>query len=169
MTPQRRAVSAALTVLVLLVSAIGCAANPAVPASASFTENGVTVSAALAGTGHERRLSVELRPMRTGFHIYSIDLPDGGIDGLGIPTRLSVRGSLTALGAPTADRPVRELQLTGLTEQLPVYPDGPVTFVLPVGVTGTESADVVVSYGACSEAQCLVPVHDHVLTLTVGR
>ncbi|ARP73438.1 hypothetical protein LK07_30770 [Streptomyces pluripotens] len=107
-------------------------------------------------------------PQQPGFHLYSIDLPAQGIDGLGIPTRLSVEGDLTATGKPTANRSTLLLRPAGLTTELPVYPNGPVTFTLPVRQTGPHQADVVVSYGACGESHCLVPVKDEVIHLSLG-
>lgn len=107
------------------------------------------------------------RPTRAGFHVYSVDLPEGGVRGLGIPTRLSVRGRLTATGRATANKPVRPLDLPSLGVTLRVYPDGPVTVLLPVRRTG-RTADIVVSYGACSSGTCLAPVTDHVTTVALG-
>ncbi|MFF7329850.1 hypothetical protein [Streptomyces sp. NPDC008150] len=148
----------------------GGAASPARPApGARVTANGVTVVVTLlpAADGG-RELRATFSPRRAGFHVYSIDLPDGGIDGLGIPTRLSVRGGLTAEGRPTADRTVVGLRPAGLPTELPVYPDGPVTFTLPVRPTGSDEADVVVSYGACGASRCLMPVTDEVIRLRLG-
>ena len=139
----------------------GCARSQAqqVP---TFTENGVTVSITVsAGT-----VRAVYRPTRPGFHIYSVDLPARGVAGLGAPTRLRVRGGLVANGRPTADKPVRSLDLPALGVRLPVYPDGPVTVSLPVRRTG-RTAEIVVSYGACSEGTCLAPVTDHVSTVTL--
>jgi hypothetical protein len=139
----------------------GCAHSQALPTTARFTESGVevtiTVSAAM--------VRAVYRPIRPGFHVYSVDLPAGGIDGLGVPTRLSVRGGLTVTGHATADKPVRLLDLPVLNVKLPVYPDGPVTVSLPVRRTG-RTADIVVSYGACSSGTCLAPVIDHVTAVT---
>jgi hypothetical protein len=113
-----------------------------------------------------RELQATFSPQQPGFHIYSIDLPAQGIDGLGVPTRLSVQGSLTALGRPTADRMTRLLRPVGLQTEIPVYPDGPVTFTLPVRQSGGDAAEVVVSYGACSEDTCLMPVSREVIRLS---
>jgi hypothetical protein len=50
------------------------------------------------------------------------------------------------------------LKVQGLGTFLPVFPGGPVTITLPVTRTGSTSAQVVVSYGACSTSTCLLPV-----------
>lgn len=119
------------------------------------------------------RLKVLLVPLSRGFHLYSLSLPDGGEQGLGIPTRLSVRGALEATGAATAEEPTQLLDIAVLGVKLPVYPDGPVTLDLPVrhadagGAAAGTVAQVVVSYGACSSAACLAPVIDEVIPVSV--
>ncbi|WP_344446994.1 hypothetical protein, partial [Kitasatospora nipponensis] len=138
--------------------------DPAARAAA----NGVTVSVTLvAATDGGSAIRATFTPDMPGFHLYSVDLPDGGVDGLGIPTRLSVRGDLTATGSPTAGVSTRLLRPAGLTVDLPVYPDGAVTLTLPVRRTGSHQADVIVSYGACSENRCLVPVRGQALHLAL--
>jgi hypothetical protein len=144
---------------VLLLGGCG-GGHPPRETSTQFSAGGVDVTL----TVRTSTVLATLRPEQAGFHVYSVDLPEGGVDGLGIPTRLSVRGGLAATGPPTADQPVHLLELTGLSTELPVYPDGPVTLTLPVRRSG-DSAEVVVSYGACSASQCLIPVSDHVSSL----
>ncbi|MFA1537781.1 hypothetical protein [Actinomadura monticuli] len=146
----------------LLLLACGCGRQSAPPASAGFTEGGVEVSISVS----ESEVTAVFRPERAGFHVYSVDLPAGGVDGLGIPTRLGVRGGLAAAGRASADESVRMLDLPSLGVKLPVYPDGPVAVSLPVKRTGN-SAEVVVSYGACSAGTCLPPVIDHVTRVTL--
>jgi Disulphide bond corrector protein DsbC len=113
------------------------------------------------------QLEVLFVPPSPGFHLYSLSLPDGGVEGLGIPTRLSVRGALVATGAVTAGEPTQLLDIAALGVKLPVYPDGPVTLALPVRHTDGLTAQVVVSYGACSSATCLAPVIDEAIPLSV--
>ncbi|WP_405497218.1 hypothetical protein [Streptomyces sp. NBC_00096] len=150
----------------LLISGCGTA-RPTGP-TAHSTANGVTVTVALLPTSSgQREIRATFSPGQTGFHLYSIDLPPEGIDGLGIPTRLSVQGDLTATGKPATDRPIRLLRPAGLQVELPVYSDGAVTFTLPVRQTGSHQAEAVVSYGACSETRCLTPVTDKVIRLSL--
>lgn len=144
----------------LLIS--GCAHTQVRPATARFTESGVEVTISVT----RATVRATYRPTRPAFHIYSIGLPPGGVAGLGIATRLGVRGGLTAAGPPTADRNVRMLVLPALNVKLPVYPDGPVTVSLPVHRSG-RTAEVVVSYGACSSSTCMAPVTDHVTRLSL--
>jgi hypothetical protein len=141
--------------------------QPSADLSGRLDDGGVTVVAVLIvepdGTGH---VGATFSPKRPGFHLYSIDLPPGGVNGLGIPTIVSVHGGLRATGEPTADMPVTNLRIEELDVDLPVYPDGPVTVTVPVRRTGTERAEVVVTYGACSLTTCLPPVRERPITLT---
>jgi hypothetical protein len=120
--------------------------------------SGVTVTVRFTTTAGGKALKATFSPDRPGFHIYSISLPDAGINGLGIPTRLSAQGGLAPVGPVTADKPVKLLDLTDLGVRLPVYPDGSVTLTLPVTTTGSARADVIVSYAACSPTTCMAPV-----------
>jgi hypothetical protein len=163
----RRALAVGAAVGTLLLG--GCGADQPTAPTAHATANGVTVTVTLLhGSTGQRRIRATFSPRQAGFHLYSIDLPAHGVDGMGIPTRLSVRGDLTAVGRPTADRPVVLLRPTGLTTELPVYPNGPVTFTVPVRQTGTHEADVVVSYGACGTNRCLIPVTNEVIHLSLA-
>ncbi len=166
-TPLRLAVAALLGVAVAL--GIGCIyVRSGVPSrtaagriTAGAVQNGVKVTVVVSGS----TVSATYRPLRPGFHLYSINLPVGGVDGLGTPTRLGVRGGLRATRPPTSDMPGQLLKLPRLGVILPVYPDGPVTITLPVTHTESSSAQVVVSYGACSTSTCLVPVTDLVIPI----
>jgi hypothetical protein len=154
----------------LLLAVAGCSSTPAttVLATAAQTQARVTVRVSLIDQGSMGwQLEVLFVPPSPGFHLYSLSLPDGGVEGLGIPTRLSVRGALVATGAVTAGEPTQLLDIAALGVKLPVYPDGPVTLVLPVRHTDGLTAHVVVSYGACSSATCLAPVIDEAIPLSV--
>ena len=104
-------------------------------------------------------LAATFTPRRKGFHVYSVDLPEGGVDGLGVRTDVSVRGGARGTGEPVADQPVRRLDYPTLGLRLPVYPDGPVTLTLRVR-RGEGAPEVRVTYAACSESTCLVPVRE---------
>jgi hypothetical protein len=134
----------------------GCDHAPAQTTTTRFVESGVEVTLRVSRTTVE----AVYRPTRGGYHVYSIGLPQGGIDGLGVPTRLRVRGGLIGTGPATANETPRTLDLPTLGVRLPVYADGPVTVSLPVRRTG-RTADILVSYGACSPTTCLAPVIDH--------
>jgi hypothetical protein len=163
---RRSVVAGAAATTVLVLSSCGTSRAP--EATGSATAQGVAVAVTLLPlSGGQHSLQVTFSPRQAGFHIYSIDLPAHGVDGLGIPTRLSVRGDLTAVGMPTANQTTRLLRPAGLPTEIPVYPDGPVTFTVPVRQTGAHQADVLVSYGACSETTCLMPVNDEVINLSL--
>ncbi len=147
----------------LLAGGCGRSAHPVDPSERSgrLAAGGVTVEATLT----DGQLRTTFRPERPGFHLYSLDLPADGVQGLGIPTVVTVRGDLEATGAPSVDAPVRTLRLAELGVELPVYPDGPVTVTLPVRSTGDGPAEVVVTYGACSPSTCLPPVRERAVPL----
>jgi hypothetical protein len=158
---RRAAIAVLLIGAALAIGGIDAAGSHPTRVTASVVKNGVKVSVVVSAD----RVSVTYRPQRPGFHLYSITLPAGGVDGLGVPTRLAVRGGLRPVGPPESDQPIRMLKPQGLNILLPVYPDGPVTITLPVARTASTSAQIVVSYGACSINTCLVPVAD--LTIPV--
>ncbi|MFE9451985.1 hypothetical protein [Streptomyces sp. NPDC006739] len=168
-TPRRRGVALGSAAAALLIVS-GCGEERVSEPTEHATANGVTVTVTLLAPDHgQRELRATFSPQRPGFHIYSIDLPPQGVDGLGIPTRLSVHGDLTAVGKPPSTKLVtRLLRPAGLQTEIPVYPDGPVTFTMPVRQTGSHVADVIVSYGACSESRCLMPVTDEVIHLNLN-
>ncbi|WP_200213545.1 protein-disulfide reductase DsbD domain-containing protein [Micromonospora coerulea] len=156
-------------VLVGVLLTAGCTRSGGPPTTADrsgrLEAGGVSVEATLTDGPNGARLRATFRPQRPGFHLYSTDLPPYGVQGLGIPTVVAVRGSLDAIGAPTADKPVSELRIEELGVTLPVYPDGPVTVTLPVRSTGDGPAEVVVTYGACSASTCLPPVREQTIAL----
>lgn len=157
-----RFVNLALCCLLLLPA---CAARPDLkPASAfslaSFTENKVTVEIFLeTGVDDQVWLSATFTP-EAGYHLYSKDIPRGGVDGVGRPTLLElVPGSrLEPAGALTESVPAR--QDDGL-EGLLTYPVGPVTLRLPVILPeggGWFDEQVSVSFMACRDGRCSPPV-----------
>ncbi|MFD8793565.1 hypothetical protein [Streptomyces vinaceus] len=135
----------------------------------SFTEQGVTVTLTVsdwhASTG---TLSAVFTPERKGFHLYSTDLPSGGVEGVGRPTALAVSGAVKADGRLAASAEVRSITVPGVEAPLPVYPDGPVTATLPVRADGDGDATVLVGYASCSiQDGCTIPVSDHPVHLHV--
>jgi hypothetical protein len=129
-----------------------------------FTDQGVSVAIHLTGDG--TKLLTTFTPQRPGFHLYSVGLPAGGIQGLGRPTRVEVAGALRSRGPLTAESPLRMLAMQGTDLTFPVYPDGAVTTELPVAVDANGDAKVLVSYAACSAEECLMPVLGHPVELT---
>lgn len=171
---ERRLYGAALAAALLCTGAAtaGCGHDAAPSRThASFADGGVAVTVTLQRAGAQAvSVTTTLRPQRPGFHLYSLDLPDGGVDGLGIPTRLSAAAPLTATGAVTTDARPYGLRPAGLDVTLPVYPDGPVTLHLTTRLPARTpaSAQLRLTYGACSStAGCLPPVRTHPVTLPI--
>ncbi len=135
-------------------------------ADVGFTDQGVNVAMHLSADG--TKLLTTFTPERPGFHLYSVGLPADGIQGLGRPTRVEVVGALRSRGPLIAESPVRMLSMQGTDVTFPVYPDGPVTTELPVDVDSHGTAQVLVSYAACSAQECLMPVSSHPVQLTAS-
>ncbi|MEY2243724.1 hypothetical protein AB8A21_12420 [Streptomyces sp. BF23-18] len=157
-------------VLAATVALTGCAGpgqTRTTAHGAPFTTGGVAVTVRVESRDGNVRILAKLRPEQRGFHLYSLALPNGGVDGIGIPTRIRTEGGLKATGPATTHAKPRVLRPAGLDVRLPVYEDGLVTLELPVRrLEGTDSARVFLTYGACSEtAGCLPPVRDHEVTL----
>lgn len=163
---RRAAAGAALAGV--LFAATACESGGHSATHGRFTAGGVAVSVELRRTGRSTvAVTATLRPQRAGFHLYSLSLPEGGVDGLGVPTRVSVAAPLTATGPATSAERAHDLRIAALGVSLPVYPDGPVTLRLPARLTGSPAtARISLSYGACSATQgCLMPVRDHAVTV----
>jgi len=165
--PVRPTTSSLTAVVLAVVLAIGllttgCAGRSNGPRGA-FTEGGVSVWAELTDREASTSLRVRLSP-QPGFHVYALDLPPDGIDGLGRPTRVQVASGGAVTGPARADRSTVLLRPSGLTVDLPVFPAGPVVINVPIRRTGTTPPTIVVSYAACSPTRCLMPV-THTLRL----
>jgi hypothetical protein len=134
--------------------------------SASLTENGVRVTLVLEGDGDWLRAT--FAPTDNASHLYSKDLPAGGVDGLGRPIRVDAdQSSAVQLGEPTADRAVQNDFIAALNVSVPIYPAGPVTLRFPAKRRGRGPAVFRVSYMACGERGCLAPVTNRVLTVAL--
>jgi hypothetical protein len=155
----------------LFLAACGSSADPSTgsgqrlgPASpyplASFSENKVTVEIALEiDESGQAWLSARFTP-EEGYHLYSKDIPPGGVDGLGRPTLLELIPGSRLESAGTLSESVGAVQDEG-PDGLLVYPAGPVTLRLPVILpegTGWFDEQVSVTYMACAEGVCLPPV-----------
>ncbi|MEO7059378.1 MAG: hypothetical protein ABI083_06655 [Lapillicoccus sp.] len=128
-------------------------------AAGSLVENGVEVTLRWDSTGTAAPVLIaEFTPTQPGFHLYSVDLPDAGVHGVGRPTRLAVGGALTAVGRPVTDVAVETMQVAGIPEPIPVYPDGPVTVRQAVRVGPSGGVTAFLTYAACSRTTCLPPV-----------
>jgi hypothetical protein len=123
-----------------------------------FSEAGVQVNLSLEQNGTASCvLAARYAPLMENFHLYSKDLPPFGVHGLGRPTRLDIIRGLVPTGELTTDATTTDFTTIGSDVDLSVYPDGPITLRLPVSVAGDGSAQVKVSYMACSALNCLPP------------
>jgi hypothetical protein len=159
---------------VVIASVAGCREQPSASVRLAMrTERDVTVDIRLVRTAGSKTRSLcgTFSPTRPGFHLYAIDLPDEGINGIGRPTRLRLvqSAALRATGATTADRKAVSMKVEPLGLKFPVYPAGPVTICQPVEVadSGNRSAEIALTYMTCSEQVCMPPVTDRRIVVTV--
>jgi hypothetical protein len=113
-------------------------------------------------------------PTREHFHLYSKDLPESGLNGLGRPTLLRVTASdrIKSIGSLVANQPVRNLYIGALGLSFPVYPEGPVTLSFPFELATSDyaaSMELSVAYMACSDKTCLPPVTDKRLLIKISE
>jgi hypothetical protein len=137
---------------------------------ASFEEKEVGVQIVLEiDAAGQAWLAAIYTPQGADGHLYSMDTPRDGLNGLGRPTLLElIPGSqLQAAGPLTASA---EPQPVDGEDGLFAYPAGPVTLRLPVTLpAGTEWVDeqVSVTYMACSGASCSPPVQGKIVAVRV--
>jgi hypothetical protein len=160
--------------LIVLLLLTACGSKPDLkPGSplnlTSFTENSVTVTIAieLDSTG-QAWLAATFAPTDPTFHVYSMDIPRDGVDGLGRPTLLElVPGSkMQAAGSLTASAEATDEDIDGL----PTYPAGPVTLRLPITLpagSGWFDETVSVTYMSCGSGVCNPPVIEKIVSIRV--
>jgi hypothetical protein len=141
-------------------------------ALASFTARDVAVEVRLERDAAGKTwLAGTFTPGKPGFHLYGKDLPKEGIRGIGRPTLLELVSSpsLRAAGPVVADRAESDLVVPELGLRFPVYPAGPVTLRQPVTFArpGATTAELSVTYMACTEGTCLAPAIDRRFTVTL--
>lgn len=158
----------------LLLFLAACASPPNLePGSpltlASFTENRVTVALFLElDSAGQVWLAAEFAPSGPDIHLYSMDIPREGVNGLGRPTllelppgsRMQAVGPLTASAEAAASDP----------DGLPLYPAGPVVLRLPVALPPGEGwieDSVSVTYMACAAGSCYPPVIGRTIAVRV--
>jgi hypothetical protein len=135
----------------------------------SFTKNSVTVALDLViDADGQAWLSATFTPSDPLFHVYSIEIPRDGVDGLGRPTLLELGpdSQMTATGPLTASVAATDTDIDGL----PTYPPGPVTLRLPVTLPpgdGWVKENISVTYMACGSGLCLPPVIDAIVPFRV--
>jgi len=143
---------------------------------AQFTSNGVVVKVALETDPKQRMLlSATFIPTKAGFHLYSNDLPDGGINGIGLPTRFVVvpGDGILSVGKPFSDVAPKDLRIKELGIAVPIYPEGPVKIRVPIELRPSEpnpKAKLLFTYMACSsDGMCLRPVENKELNVAIPK
>jgi hypothetical protein len=143
-------------------------------ALAEFAKNGVRVSVALESDEREQLvLRATFTPTEPGFHLYGKELPEDGVNGIGVPTRLELVGpsSLKAAGPLFSNITSHDLRVDSLRITLPVYREGPVILRLPIELPSRRqdvTAQVAVSYMACStDGVCKIPVKKKILDIKI--
>ncbi len=140
-----------------------------IPLSA-FTENDVAVSISLR---QEKKgdyfLSATFTPPE-GYHLYSKDIPDEGVNGLGRPTLLELTPNSRLKAIASLAENVKPQTPDFEPKELLVYPEGPVTMELPVRLpAGGEwvQDELSITYMACSANQCKPPVEARIVPVRV--
>jgi hypothetical protein len=162
------------TLLILtLLTAAACTKSPTPAAGKSYplatsTKNYVTVTISLDwDAAGQAWLSAAFVPMEPQFSLYSKDLPRKGVNGLGRPTLLElVPGSRLRVLGPLSESVVSK-QGDGPAGLL-LYPPGPVTLRLPVGLPEEEGwfdGQLSVTYMACSGGICKFPVEGKMIPI----
>lgn len=155
------------SLVLMLASCSFSASNPA-PTSmvlAEFTESYVKVTISLElGEASEAMLMATFTPTEPDAHLYSMELPKEGVEGLGRPTlielpkgaHMQVAGELQESVSAVEDAVASDLPA------LPVYPIGPVTLRLPVllpeGKGEPVDDQVLITYMVCTPHGCHKPV-----------
>ena len=137
-------------------------------------ENGVEVSIELQeDLQNHIILAATFSPTEPGYHLYSKDLPMGGIDGVGRPTLVGFSSDFENIDKIQASVQSEDLLIEGFCKPFPVYPTGAVTLRLPLSFPSEkleqQSLDhVYVNYMACSDSgTCLAPVVKKKITIEI--
>jgi hypothetical protein len=165
------AVIGALVATALL--AVALSGRLAVDRSATFSASHVDVTVAVVAEGDDHVVVARFVPDQPGLHLYGPDLPDGGIDGAGRPTRLAVVGGgwKAATAVPHAAEPTPfATALPGFSAPFSILPDGPVTLRQPIEPAPGDASTVRVAltYMACTaDGRCFPPVVGQELDVAV--
>ena len=166
----RRCFNVMLLMTLVLAASAACAPTARLSLQlASFTENYVGVSIRLESEDGNYFLAATFTPP-AGHHLYSKDVPMGGLEGLGRPTLLELpaESQMKARGDLTESVPAQEPDFE--PRQLLVYPAGSVTLRLPVALPSGNKwvkDEVKVTYMACSAYQCKPPVEGKIVQVNI--
>lgn len=166
-----RTAAALVLPALFLLTACGGAAPVSPLALASYAASHVEVEIFLAWQEDGSAWLEAAFTPEAGCHLYSKDLPSGGVDGLGRPTLLElVPGSaLETAGELSASIPA-------LADEdnpaLLVYPAGAVSLRLPVRLPPGEGwfeAQVAITYMACRSGTCFAPAVGELIAVRIPR
>lgn len=137
---------------------------------AEFTKNSVTVTIYLNPPRDGiNSLSASFVPAE-GLHLYSKDVPPGGVEGLGRPTLLELtqESKMIAAGELAENIPAQIPDFE--PKDLLIYPAGGVILTLPITLpVGKDWVDdeISLTYMACSDTSCKAPVVGYVLSVQI--
>lgn len=140
---------------------------------AEFTESYVNVSITLEHVEAGKAvLEATFTPTEPDAHLYSMQLPRDGIDGLGRPTliELPFGEGMRMAGELQESQPSQEDSVASDLPSLPVYPAGPVTLSLAVTLpegSGLVNDQVIITYMACTPRGCHKPVMSKLVDVQV--
>ena len=163
-------IAAAARAALLALCVVGCGQTTAV-VTQSFEDSRVDLRLWLDTHAGATTLVAEFSPIAANLHLYGTELPMAGVDGAGRPTRVDlVDPGWRATGPLSASATARLVAYPGLSEPLPVFPDGQVTLRLPVeraSSSGPDSSiEVEVTFLACSSnGLCYKPVESFRLAI----
>ncbi|MCP4419852.1 MAG: hypothetical protein GY805_24840 [Chloroflexi bacterium] len=134
----------------------------------TFSKNSVDVAVHLEVVALDSALLVAtFTPTEPTLHLYGLEMPLTGIEGVGRPTQLAViSGAVSVVGQLEANLMATDHYFPTFEQPFPLYPDGPITLTLPVSLPASmpEARDAVfsITYMACSsEGVCKPPVTDN--------
>ena len=162
-------------ILLLTFLLVACGSRPDLaPDSplplASFTENGVSVDIALEMDGSVSIYLAATFTPEAGWHLYAMDIPGEGVDGLGRPTLLELTPASKMQAIGELMESVESEPMPDEPETLRIYPEGSVTLRLPVALPdgdGWVDDQVSISYMACSGFACRPPVVGKIIPVHV--
>lgn len=138
---------------------------------ARSTENAVEVVITLRRAARGQvYLSATFAPVERKLHLYSKDIPKGGIDGLGRPALLELpSGSVIATNGELSESAPAQSPFSG-PQDLLIYPEGAVTLSLPILLpagAGWLDDQVIVTYMVCTQYNCRPPVEGKVIPIRI--
>ena len=138
----------------------------------TFSKNSVDVAVHLTVTDSKSAVLVAtFTPTEPTLHLYGLEMPITGIEGVGRPTQLAVvSGEIGVNGPLEANVTTTDHYFPTFAQPFPLYPDGPVTLRLPVelpaSLPASREAVFSITYMACSsEGVCKPPVTNHQTTV----